>query len=80
VSAGALTSTAELRSGSSYASHSLSRLYFGLGPAARVDEVRITWHGSRTVTRLSALDADRIYRVVEGGEAKPLALGQERPR
>ncbi|HEU4753704.1 MAG TPA: CRTAC1 family protein, partial [Armatimonadota bacterium] len=40
VRAGGRTYFSEVRSGSSYQSHSDSRLYFGLGPAATVDELR----------------------------------------
>jgi hypothetical protein len=66
IRAGGRSWTAERRSGSSFCSHSEGRLYFGLGSAVTVDEMRIVWHGSRTVTTARDLPADRAYRAVEG--------------
>ncbi|HZO89223.1 MAG TPA: CRTAC1 family protein [Chthonomonadaceae bacterium] len=66
VRVGKRTLFAEVRSGSSFGSHSHSRLYFGLGGAMRIDEVKIVWHGSHTVTVARNVPADRGYRVVEG--------------
>ncbi len=63
---GKRTLSAEVRSGSSFASHSSSRLYFGLGDAATIDEVKIVWHGSKTVTTARNVAADHLYRAVEG--------------
>jgi hypothetical protein len=68
VRAGGRTWKAEVRSGSSFCSHSEARLVFGLGAATVVEELRIAWHGSRTVTIARALAADRAYRAVEGRE------------
>src|SRR5262249_48558757 len=41
--AGGITQTDEVRSGSSYLSQNDMRLHFGLGKAAKVDEVEIRW-------------------------------------
>lgn len=69
---GGKTQFAEVRSGSSYCSHSDAAVYFGLGDASVVDELEIVWHGSRTVTRAAGLPADRAYGVVEGDTPQPL--------
>lgn len=79
IKAGGRTQTAEVRSGSSYLSHSESRLYFGLGKARQVDEVRIEWHGSRTITHARRLKVDQAYRAVEG-EPIALAVNGDRAR
>jgi enediyne biosynthesis protein E4 len=68
---GGRTLFAEARSGSSYASHSQARLYFGLGEATTIEEVKIVWHGSKTVTTARNVAADRLYRVVEGQKLEP---------
>jgi hypothetical protein len=72
VRAGGRTWSAEVRSGSSFCSHSEARLYFGLGEATTVDEVRIAWHGSHALTVARGLAADQAYRAVEGREVAPL--------
>jgi hypothetical protein len=55
----------EVHSSSSYASHSDSRVYFGLGSAASVTRVEIRWpSGQKDV--LKDLAADRFYEVTEG--------------
>lgn len=73
LTAGGQKHSAEVRSGSSYLSHSASRLYFGLGDATRVDEVLIAWHGSGGTTRATGLPVDRVYRAVEGRGIEALA-------
>jgi hypothetical protein len=45
VTAGSLTQTDEVRSGGSYLSQNDLRLHFGLGAAAKVDRIEITWPG-----------------------------------
>jgi hypothetical protein len=71
IRAGGRTQFAEVRSGSSFASHSASCLYFGLGDAAAVEEIKIVWHGSKTVTTARNIAADHVYRVVEGQQPAP---------
>lgn len=71
VKAGSKTFSQEVRSGSSYCSHSDSAVYFGLGEASSVDELRIQWHASHAVTFARGLAADRAYRAVEGGSVEP---------
>lgn len=74
VRAGGKTQTAEVRAGSSYCSRSDPRLYFGLGEATTIDELKIQWHGSGTVTTAKALAVDRVYEAVEGKPVAPAAV------
>jgi hypothetical protein len=55
----------EVRSGSSYCSHSDDRVFFGLGQANVVDEVQVRWlsGGAETFRNLAA---DRVYVLTEG--------------
>jgi len=72
VTAGGRTQVSEVRSGSSYASHSDSRLYFGLGASTRVERVEARWpDGDRDTAR--DLPADAIYTLTEGRGAAPSA-------
>jgi len=59
------TQTVEVRSGGSYLSHNDSRAHFGLGDAARVDRVEITWPSGRVET-IAGLAVDRFYLAQEG--------------
>ena len=53
------------------------RQEIGLGRATRITSIEIRWPGSGTIDRLTGIEPDRAYRVVEGtGSAVPL----ERPR
>lgn len=74
IRAGGKTQFAEVRSGSSYCSHSDATVYFGLGEATQIDELEIVWHGSKTVTRARQLTADRAYQVTEGRAVQSLAI------
>ena len=65
VTAGGLTQTQEVVSGSSYLSQSDFRLFFGLGKNAQVERVRIRWPGGTTETR-TGLAANRLHRLAEG--------------
>jgi hypothetical protein len=63
--AGGMKQTATVRGGSSYLSASDRRVYFGLGSAARVEQVEIRWpSGTRDV--LKDVAADTPYVVTEG--------------
>jgi hypothetical protein len=55
-----------VRSGTSYLSHSDRRVYFGLGQAAKVDEMRVTWPSGAKQT-FRNLRADAFYTLTEGG-------------
>jgi len=54
-----------VRAGSSYASHSDRRVYFGLGSAARIERVELRWPSGQRDT-LTGLAADTGYVVTEG--------------
>jgi hypothetical protein len=64
VAAGGMTQTDEVRSGGSYLSQNDLRLHFGLGKAARIDEIRIEWP-SGAKQRLQNVVADRIVAITE---------------
>ena len=55
----------EVRSGASYASNNDMRVHFGLGSAAKVDEVQIRWP-SGLVERYNNLNVDKINTLKEG--------------
>ncbi len=58
---------AECRLGSSYASVSDKRLFFGLGAATTIDSLTVRWpHGQIQTFRKSALTVDRFYYLREG--------------
>jgi enediyne biosynthesis protein E4 len=78
VHAGDRTLVDEVRSGSSYDSHSDMRLHFGLGSTTKVDWVEVRWP-SGLVERFTALAPDKIHTLKEGsGSASPHKPG-ERP-
>lgn len=65
IKVGRITQAASVRAGSSYLSTSDRRVYYGLGTAAKVDEVVIHWPaGTREV--LKNLPADTFYTITEG--------------
>ncbi|HEY6119361.1 MAG TPA: CRTAC1 family protein, partial [Pyrinomonadaceae bacterium] len=64
VTGGGKTRTKQLLGGTSYCSASDQRLLFGLGPAAKVDDVEIRWP-SGLVDRLKNLSVDRYISVKE---------------
>ena len=65
VRAGGMVQMDEVRSGGSYLSQSDLRVHFGLGTAARIDQVEIRWPTGNVET-LKGLQADRIYAILEG--------------
>ena len=56
---------ADIYSGASYCSSSDQRIHFGLGSAAKIDELEIFWP-SGTKEKISLPAVDRIYTIVEG--------------
>jgi len=62
LTAGALTQTAEVRSGGSYLSQSDLRLHFGLGDASKIDRIEITWPGGGHQFQTS-LTVDRVIEI-----------------
>ncbi len=70
ITAGGRRQTAEVRAGSSYASASDRRVYFGLGAATRVERLEVRWpSGARDSA--SDLPADAFYAVTEGHGVAP---------
>jgi hypothetical protein len=65
VTAGGMTQTNEIYSGTSYLSQSDLRVHFGLGDAARIDSVEIRWPSGKVET-IKDLQADQFYAVLEG--------------
>ena len=57
--------TDEVRSGSSYASQSDFRLYFGLGQAAEIDKIEVRWP-SGAAERFSKVSANQFLAIREG--------------
>src|SRR5207302_1813354 len=55
----------EVRSGSSYISHSDMRVHFGLGSAAKIEWVEIRWPSGLT-ERFANLPVDQIHTLKEG--------------
>ena len=69
VTAGGVTQSMQLRSGSSYLSQNDLRLHFGLGASAVMEKVEINWpSGAKRV--LNNLPGDFIYTVEEGSGIK----------
>jgi hypothetical protein len=64
VIAGGITQYREVKTGGSYASASDSRLLFGLGQAARVDELKIQWPDGQITTQKEP-PLDRYHRIEE---------------
>ena len=65
IEAGGKTQVAEVRSGGSYLSHNDTRVHFGLGDTARVDELRIRWPNGR-VEKFEGVDVDGFVEIEEG--------------
>jgi hypothetical protein len=65
VEAGKLVQFSEVRGGGSYISQNDPRLHFGLGAAAKMNQVEIKWPSGK-VEVLHDVPADFIYTVVEG--------------
>lgn len=81
VTAGGMTQTFQVLSGASYLSQNDLRQHFGLGKATKIDSVEVDWP-SGTVDKMTNLDANKFYAVLEGkgivpreqimpGKAKP---------
>jgi hypothetical protein len=65
VVSGGVTQRDQLRSGSSYLSHSADRLHFGLGAASVADLIEIAWP-SGVVDRVRDVETDRTLVIEEG--------------
>ena len=67
LTAGGRTQTDEVRSGGSYLSQNDLRLHFGLGNAAKIDEVRVTWPGGTEQIERN-IGVDRVVSITEAGK------------
>ncbi len=65
VTAGGRTQVRDLRAGSSYLGQNDLRLHFGLGDAALVDRVEVTWPSGR-VDLVSGVRANHVVTIQEG--------------
>ncbi len=63
--AGGVRQTATVHAGTSYLSHSDSRVYFGLGKTSKIDRVEVKWPSGFTETFRGPV-ADKFYTVTEG--------------
>lgn len=64
ITAGGMTQIDEVRSGGSYLSQNDFRLHFGLGEAARIDQIRIEWP-SGVKQELRNIDPDQVVTITE---------------
>jgi hypothetical protein len=78
VRAGRRTLVDEVRSGSSYDSHSDMRVHFGLGSATKVDWVEVRWP-SGLLERFEGLAPDKIHTLREGSGSVVSIKRNERP-
>ncbi len=65
ITAGGMPQTSQVLSGASYLSQNDLRQHFGLGSATKIDSVEIDWP-SGTVDKMTNLEADKFYSVLEG--------------
>jgi tetratricopeptide (TPR) repeat protein len=61
----------EAAAGPSYLSQHFSDVLFGLGEAAKLDRVEITWPGGHR-EEWSDLELNRLWQLEEGGEPRPI--------
>jgi enediyne biosynthesis protein E4 len=65
VTAGGRTQIREVRAGSSYLGQNDLRVHFGLGHAAMVDRIEVTWPSER-VEVVSTIAVNQIVTIQEG--------------
>jgi enediyne biosynthesis protein E4 len=68
LTAGGMTQIREIAGGGSYLSQSDLRAHFGLGPAAKIDKLEITWPSGAQQT-FRDFPADQFYSIQEGKDA-----------
>lgn len=64
LTAGGVRQTVTVHAGTSYLSHSDSRVYFGLGTATKIDSVEIRWPSGKRLT-LNGVSIDSIHTITE---------------
>jgi hypothetical protein len=72
ITANGRTQFRQVIGGGSYYSQSDLAVYFGLGDAVELDRVTVTWP-SGSVQVIEGVQANRRYRLIEGGKLEPLA-------
>ncbi len=77
VTTGKIVQTEEIRSGGSYLSQNDLRVHFGLGKAAKADEIEIRWNSGKIET-IKDVAADKFYAILEG--AGIVSFEQIRPK
>ena len=69
LTAGGMTRLQFISGGNSFAGQSSSRVHFGLGDAAKIDQIEVRWPaGEREV--FTGLAVDKIQKIVEGSSRK----------
>ncbi|MEO7651518.1 MAG: CRTAC1 family protein [Bryobacteraceae bacterium] len=72
VTAGGVKQVQEVRSGSSFMSHSDLRLHFGLGAAKTIEKIEVRWPYKASVDVVTGLTANQFVTIEEGtGLRKP---------
>ncbi|MEL6969812.1 MAG: FG-GAP-like repeat-containing protein [Bacteroidota bacterium] len=69
----------EVDGGSSHASHSSSRLHFGLGEATAVDSIEVIWTGGLRTQMVYENDINQILHIVEDTTIAPIVSTFEVP-
>lgn len=70
LTAGGVTQTDTVRSGSSYCSASDRRLHFGLGTSNRAESIVVGWPSGQ-IDKIGPLEADRFWTLTEARPPKP---------
>ena len=65
ITTGKVSQIEEIRSGGSYLSQNDLRVHFGLGKAAKIDEIEIRWNSGKVET-IKDVAADKFYAILEG--------------
>jgi hypothetical protein len=61
-----------VKGGTSYYSSPDRRLLIGIGAATRVEDVEVRWPNAKaTVQHFGSLEADKSYKLIEGGSVEP---------
>ena len=66
--AGGLTQIREINGGNGYAGQSTKHAHFGLGTAAKIDSVEISWP-SGLKQKIEGAAINHLYRITEGQKA-----------
>ena len=78
VTAGERVMVREVRSGSSFMSHSDLRVHFGLGEAETVDKIEVAWPSARSRETIEDVKGNEFITITEGEgitETRAVAAG-----